>query len=61
MLLPPDGGDAEAVLAEFAAAGVDVDAYAAELQQEGAEKFVDSWRSLIGTIAEKRAAVAAGS
>ena len=61
VLLPQDGGDAEAVLAEFAAAGVDVDAYAAELQQDGAEKFVDSWRSLIGTIAEKRAAVAAGS
>ena len=34
---------------QFAAAGVDVDAYAAELQQEGAEKFVDSWTSLLGS------------
>ena len=42
-------------------AGIDVDAYAAELQQEGAEKFMDSWKSLLATIAEKRAAVTAGS
>ena len=48
VLLPPDGGDAEEVLAAFAAAGVDVDAYAAELQQEGAEKFVDSWTVAAG-------------
>jgi len=59
-LLPPDGGDAETVLAEFAAAGVDVDAYAQELQDDGAEAFVQSWTSLLGTIAERRAAVAAG-
>ena len=59
-LMAPDGGDAEAVLAQFAAAGVDVDVYAAELQQAGAEAFVDSWTSLLGTIAERRAAVAAG-
>ena len=40
-LLPADGGDAEEVLAEFAPAGVDVDALAAELQKEGAKSFVD--------------------
>lgn len=57
-LLPPDGGDAETVLARFAAAGIDVEAYAAELQREGAEKFVASWRSLLRSIAAKRAAVA---
>ena len=34
---PADGGDCEAVLAQFKAAGVDVDALAAQLQDEGAE------------------------
>jgi transaldolase len=58
--MAPDGGDAEDVLAQFAAAGVDVDAYAAELQLDGAASFVKSWTSLLGTIAERRAAVAAG-
>ena len=46
-LLPPDGGDAEEVLAQFAAAGVDVDALAADLQTEGAEAFVTSWNELM--------------
>lgn len=58
----PDGdGDAEQTLAAFAAAGVDVDAYAAELQQAGADAFVDSWRSLLRSIAGRRAAVTARS
>ena len=57
--MPLDGGDAETELAAFAAAGVDVGAVAAKLQQEGADAFVDSWRSLIGTLASKRAALAA--
>ena len=35
--MPADGGDCEAVLAQFAKAGVDVDALAAQLQDEGAE------------------------
>jgi transaldolase len=60
VLLAPDGGDAEDVLAEFARAGVDVGEYAADLQRDGAEKFVASWHALLGTIAEKRTAVAAG-
>src|SRR2546426_7931510 len=34
-LLPADGGDCEDVLAQFAKAGVDVDALAAQLQDEG--------------------------
>ena len=59
--MAPDGGDAEAVLAEFAAAGVDVDALAAELQSDGADAFVDSWTSLLETIASKRAALAGAS
>ena len=59
-LMPADGGDAEPLLTRFAAAGVDVDAYAADLQQAGAEAFVTSWTSLLASIAEKRAAVATG-
>ena len=34
--MPADGGDADATLAEFAQAGVDVDALAAKLQADGA-------------------------
>lgn len=48
--LPADGGDAEDVLAEFGSAGVDVDALAARLQEEGKESFNDSWRDLMNTI-----------
>jgi len=48
--LPADGGDGEAVLAEFTEAGVDVDALAARLQTEGADAFVKSWDSLIESI-----------
>jgi transaldolase len=51
-----DGGDAERTLAQFAAAGIDVDSIAAQLQQEGAEAFVKSWNSLMKTIAGKGAA-----
>jgi transaldolase len=53
-----DGGDAEQVLARFAAAGVDIDALAARLQLDGAESFVKSWRELLKRIAEKSAALA---
>lgn len=48
-----DGGDAEDTLAQFAAAGVDVEALAARLQQEGADAFVASWQQLMARIAEK--------
>lgn len=53
--MPADGGDAEAVLAEFAQAGVDVAALAARLQEEGAQAFVKSWRQLMQRIADKSA------
>ena len=45
---PADGGDCEAVLAQFKSAGVDIDALAAKLQDEGAESFVKSWNELHG-------------
>jgi len=35
--LPADGGDCEEALAQFAKAGIDVDALAAQLQDEGAK------------------------
>jgi transaldolase len=55
---PADGGDCEAVLAQFAKSGVDVDALAAKLQDEGAASFVSSWNELMGVIAAKSAALA---
>lgn len=53
--LPPDGGDAEALLAEFARAEVDDSALAAELQREGTESFDKSWNDLMDCIASKSA------
>jgi transaldolase len=58
-LLPADGGDAEEVLAEHRAAGVDVDGFAARLQDEGAEAFDESWTELNESIASKGEALAA--
>src|SRR5580700_1728771 len=54
-ILPADGGDCEEVLAQFAKAGIDVDALAAQLQDEGAKAFVKSWNELMAVIASKSA------
>ena len=56
-MLPHDGGNAEAELAEFTRAGVDVDALAEQLQREGAAAFVKSWDDLLACIADKSAAL----
>ena len=48
-----DGGDCEAVLGRFAAAGIDLDALAARLQDEGASSFVASWNELMGVLSSK--------
>jgi len=56
-ILPADGGDCEKVLAQFAQAGIDVDALAAQLQDEGAKSFVSSWEELMSVIASKSAAL----
>jgi len=56
-ILPTDGGDCEAVLAEFAKAGVDIDALAAKLQDDGAKSFVASWNELMSCIDSKSAAI----
>src|SRR5215469_7228273 len=57
-LLPADGGDCEEVLARFARAGIDIDALAAQLQEDGAKSFVKSWDELMEVIASKSAALA---
>jgi transaldolase len=54
-IMPADGGDSEEVLARFAQAGVNADALAAMLQDEGAKSFVKSWNELMGVIASKSA------
>ncbi|MFO0931081.1 MAG: transaldolase [Planctomycetota bacterium] len=55
--MPRDGGDAEAVLARFAAAGIDLAALATKLQDDGAKAFVKSWNELIARLATKVGAV----
>ena len=60
-VLPADGGDCEQVLAQFAKAGVDIDALGAKLQEEGANSFDDSWKELLGVIGSKSAAIAKGA
>jgi transaldolase len=55
--LPADGGDCEEVLATFAKTGIDTDALAAQLQDEGAKSFVKSWNELLQCIASKSEAL----
>ncbi|HVN45602.1 MAG TPA: transaldolase [Steroidobacteraceae bacterium] len=50
-------GDSRVVLKAFARAGIDVDALAAKLQEEGAAAFVASWNDLMAVIASKSAAL----
>jgi transaldolase len=57
-IMSADGGDCEAVLDQFAAAGIDIVGLAATLQDEGAKSFVSSWNELMGVIASKSAALA---
>jgi transaldolase len=45
------------VLASFAKAGVDIDALAARLQDEGAASFVKSWNDLMACIDGKAKAM----
>jgi transaldolase len=59
-VLAPDGGDCEAVIAAFGKAGIDVKALAAQLQDEGAASFVQSWNELMGIIEQKIAQKTAG-
>jgi transaldolase len=55
--LSPDGGDSAEVLREYTRSGIDLEALATRLQQEGATAFVASWNDLLGVIASKGAAL----
>jgi transaldolase len=57
-VMAEDGGDAEAVLASFAKASIDIDALAIQLQRDGAQAFVKSWQELMTRIADKSGALA---
>jgi transaldolase len=54
-----DGGDAEATLAQFESAGIDVEHLAATLQSDGAANFVKSWENLLTRIDDQVAVMAA--
>jgi transaldolase len=55
--MPTDGGDCEEVLKRLAGAKIDVQALSAQLQDEGAKSFVNSWNDLMGVIESKSAAL----
>jgi len=59
--LSPDGGDSAEVLLEFRRSGIDHEALATRLQEEGATAFVESWKDLLGVIASKTATASKGS
>jgi transaldolase len=54
--LAPDGGDADAVLEAFRVAGIDLQALAARLQDEGVSAFSASWDALLARITQKATA-----
>ncbi len=56
-ILHADGGNCEEVLKLFMEAGIDVDALAGQLQEEGASSFVKSWNDLMDVIMSKSAAL----
>lgn len=55
--MPEDGVEGEAMLQRFVEAGVDLDALALRLQEEGAEAFVKSWNQLLQRIRDKVSAL----
>ena len=57
--MPADGGNADETLAAHKAAGVDVEALAAKLQDQAATSFVDAWNDLMSIIDKQSAALRA--
>ena len=53
--LPADGGDAEETLKAFDDAGMDTDALAVRLQEEGKEAFSKSWADMLDTVSKQLA------
>jgi transaldolase len=54
-IMPLDGGNCEEVLARFVELGIDLEALAAQLQEEGEKLFVNSWNDLMAVITSKSA------
>src|SRR5262249_4306962 len=52
---PMRDGDGGAVLKQFASAGVGVEAFSAQLQEQGAISFIKSWNDLFWVISSKSA------
>ncbi|MEO9216649.1 MAG: transaldolase [Rhodanobacter sp.] len=52
-----DGGTTDAVRAQISQAGVDIDALATKLQEDGASAFVKSWTQLLQRLADKTKAL----
>jgi transaldolase len=57
-VISANGDDCEQVLTQFGQAGIDIDALAARLQDEGAAAFSKSWNELLAVIGSKCAALA---
>jgi transaldolase len=53
-----DGGDGDSVVAAFAREGIHTGALAVKLQRDGTQQFVESWKELMGRIADKSHALA---
>jgi len=60
-VMPTDGVEGEQMLAAFSKAGIDIDALATKLQDDGAESFVASWHELMAGIDAKTAAAKAAA
>jgi transaldolase len=56
-IMAAGGGNCEEVIREFAKAGINVDALATQLQEEGAKSFVKSWNDLMSVIDSKSSAL----
>jgi len=56
-IMSADGGDSEAVLAQFSKAGIEIKTLGAQLQAEGAKSFVKSLNELMAVIASKSEAL----
>jgi len=52
-VLPRGGGDGTAALSAFEEIGIGISALAAQLQNEGADAFIKSWRDLLSAIDAK--------
>ena len=57
-VMPLHEAQTQELLDRFAQAGIDIEALARQLQQDGATAFVNSWRALLARIADKCQALA---